>query len=69
MLLSAFIILSAGCSSQGKHSGAALYEVDQDYVDAVNRQARMGGMNKVDVYWVNPPVKRKVDNNNEEPSL
>jgi len=67
MLLSALTLLLTGCSSREDHSSVALYEIDRAYVDAVNREARMGGTSKVDVYWVNPPVKRKVDNN--EPPL
>jgi hypothetical protein len=56
-----------GCSSRGEHSDVGLYETDRDYVNAVNREARMGGMSKVDVYWVNPPVKRKAEY--DEPPL
>lgn len=67
VLLSVLTLLLMGCSSRGEHSDVALYETDSDYVNAVNREARMGGMSKVDVYWVNPPVKRKAEH--DEPPL
>ncbi|RUO68362.1 hypothetical protein [Idiomarina ramblicola] len=67
VLLSVSTLLLTGCSSRSQHSGVALYEIDRGYVDAVNREARMGGTSKVDVYWVNPPVKKKAESN--EPPL
>lgn len=67
VLLSAFTLLLTGCSSRSEHSGFGLYEIDRNYVDAVNHEARMGRTSRVDVYWVNPPVKRKTGYN--EPPL
>jgi starvation-inducible outer membrane lipoprotein len=48
-----------GCTSHPEHMRQSRYEVDSDYMSKVERQARMGGMSNVEVYWVNPPRKEK----------
>lgn len=67
VLLSGLGSLLSGCSSNGDQPGANLKETDHEYVNAVNREARFGGVRKVDVYWVNPPQKRKDED--KEPLL
>ncbi|MCK7459552.1 hypothetical protein [Idiomarina aminovorans] len=56
LLFVVFTVFVAGCSSQSGSSRVALKQIDRDYVDTVNRQATVGG---VDVYWINPPQKEK----------
>ena len=51
----ALLLLSACASNSSRYSLERRFDVDQQYVDAVNHASRLAG---VRVTWVNPPIKR-----------
>lgn len=53
-----FLVVLGGCASNGSSRFANnenKFEIDQEYVNAVNTLSRQNG---VRVTWVNPPTKR-----------
>jgi hypothetical protein len=48
-----------GCTSHPDNMRQSVYEVDRDYMNKVDRAARMGSAKNVRVYWINPPRKEE----------